>query len=246
MTTTLRNDVNYPGTDLDPWPAAFTAMHSATGGTTDIIANGLRAATASTGGFADYVGGMLNDSAVNGAADLGCVIHWDFANQTPLRDAGLGIFLRASNDWSWGDNPNNWVGTFIDAGGGPDIEYRNNGGTRTTVVGMPGGSIPLTSGVSNYCRFEAQGTTLRARYWIGTATEPTAWSMQVTNASVPTGAGRFAFRVIGAGAAGVVGYARIRDALFYDFTNPPPPPPPPPPPAGAGHPYPRHVYLRRR
>jgi hypothetical protein len=147
--TTLRQDVNFPGTDGDAWPAPFPVQMS-TGGNPRIVAQGLAATTSAVGGYADFVGTLLNDTNVNGVADIGCIVHWDWSATTPLQDQGFGVFLRAAADWSNGNNPSQWVGTFIDTAGGPDIEYRNTGGSRVVVAGAVSGTVAMASGISKF------------------------------------------------------------------------------------------------
>ena len=63
--------------------------------------------------------------------------------------------------------------------------WRNNGGSYTQLVSVTTTTLQLN--VAYKVRFQLQGTALRSRYWIATDPEPTAWSVQASDATFTGG-----------------------------------------------------------
>jgi hypothetical protein len=59
------------------------------------------------------------------------------------------------------------------------------GGTPSTVAGA---SFSVAAGVKHWIRFRVQGTTLQAKIWLDGTSEPAAWTVTGTDASLGSGA----------------------------------------------------------
>lgn len=241
--TILRNDTSFPGTDGSAFPAAFTASHT-TGGIDDIEANGLAHRSGTVGSFSDFNRAILNDTNVNGVADLDVYVEWSWGNYSPLQDQGFELFLRASNDWNWGDNPSTGVGFSIDTAGRTAIRHRLTDGTRITDSDGPSGTGPSTTGIANWMRAQVQGDVFRVKWWINNVDEPGTWTQTATQStSKVTAGGRLQWRTIGGGPAGIQVFTRIWKLQVNDFSTPPAPPPPT---SSTFHYPPPHRRSRRR
>lgn len=224
--TILRNDTSFPGTDGSAFPAAFVASHT-TGGVDDIEGNGLAHRSGTAGAFGDYNRAVLNDTNVNGVADLGVLMEWSWGNYSPLQDQGIELFLRASNDWDFGNNPATGVGFSLDTAGRTAIRHRLSSGTRTTDVSGASGTAPSTTGVANWLRAEVQGDVFRAKWWINNVSEPSAWTHTATQAVTKvTAGGRASWSVIGGNPAGISTFTRVWKFQVYDFATSGSPGPP--------------------
>lgn len=193
------------------WTGSFS-----TGGLTKMNADaiGILMQTGIAGGFADYTRLDLSDAATTALTDYGVLFQWYFNN--PLTDSSVAIFLRSSNDWTNFNNPATWVRTSLDNVGGVDIKHRLSSGTQVTDASGASGTVALIAGVSNWCRFEAEGTALRAKWWNNNSVEPSGWTLTGTmGTDIVSAAGRIKIRLLGSSAAGVTNYARIRNFTVY-------------------------------
>jgi hypothetical protein len=92
-----------------------------------------------------------------------------------FNNTNLGAVLR------WTDN-NDWYRSYID--GSKLIVQKRVNGTMTTIGST---AFAATGGTSYSLRFRVVGTTLYARVWQTSNTEPTNWMITVTDTSLSSG-----------------------------------------------------------
>lgn len=210
------------GTAGGAWPTEWLGNGS-TGFITDINGDGsgLRFRTGTVGGFADFTHANLEDAATTALTDYGVLFQFDFPN--PMTDESIAVYLRSSNDgtsWANSNNPDTWARTSLDVFGGADIKHRLASAAQVLDVGKASGTVALTNGASNWCRFEVIGNVLQSKWWSNNIIEPGSWTMQATMAaSIVPGPGRVKINLLGASAAGVQAYLRIRNFQVYDLST---------------------------
>jgi hypothetical protein len=106
----------------------------------------------------------------------------------------LGALLR------WQDN-NNWYKAYIN-GTTLVIQARVNGTTTT----LTQAAFPATANTAYNLRFRIVGTTLSAKAWATTATEPTTWTATTTNASLTSGQCGLRIQVLGSTSASITAF----------------------------------------
>ena len=89
--------------------------------------------------------------------------------------ANIGAVLR------WTDT-NNWYKAYLD--GAHLVLQKKVNGTTTTISSVP---FAATAGTTYSLRFQAIGTTLKAKAWPSSSTEPTAWTITGADSSLTTG-----------------------------------------------------------
>lgn len=217
MATSVYTRTFWPGADGTAWPAEWTPSGSA-GYLAEIRSTGLYGQTSAVGGYADLLHWDLTAAGTTALTDYGVVgrFHWP----NPLVEQGMFLYLRTSNDWINGDNPDTWVRCSQDYQGRCDIKHRLASGT--TILDASGGlgTIPMTGGTSNWFRFEVVGNTLSAKWWQNSTTEPPGWTLTATMASsIVPGPGRLKFNLLGGAAAGVTTWARLVQIDVYDLSS---------------------------
>ncbi len=89
-----------------------------------------------------------------------------------------------------------------------DIRYRIAGGAPVFIAAS--GTLPARTGVHGeptWCRFRVNGTSLKAKLWRESISEPSAWSVEATDSNVA-----------GVGGVGLTSEVSIRDLEFYYFS----------------------------
>lgn len=106
----------------------------------------------------------------------------------------LGALLR------WQNN-NNWYKAYI-SGNSLVIQAKVNGTTTT----LTQAAFPATANTAYNLRFRIVGTTLSAKAWATTTTEPATWTATTTNASLTSGQCGLRIQVLGSTSASVTAF----------------------------------------
>jgi hypothetical protein len=106
----------------------------------------------------------------------------------------LGAVLR------WQNN-NNWYKAYIN-GTSLVIQAKVNGTTTT----LTQAAFPATANTAYNLRFRIVGTTLSAKAWATTTTEPATWTTTTTNASLSSGQCGLRIQVLGSTSASVTAF----------------------------------------
>jgi hypothetical protein len=106
----------------------------------------------------------------------------------------LGALLR------WQDN-NNWYKAYIN-GTSLVIQAKVNGTTTT----LTQAAFPATANTAYNLRFRIVGTTLSAKAWSTTTTEPATWTATTTNASLTSGQCGLRIQVLGSTSASITAF----------------------------------------
>lgn len=219
---TLHQDTGF-GVDSATLPAGWTGSVSA-GGIVDVAGTRIRFRTGTIGGRADTARVLLDDPTVNAEQGLGVKVQFDWSNETPLQDVQFALFLRAANDFANGVSPSTYVRTTCGTAGNMTLSHRKLSGTNVDIIDASANiATPFVPGTSSFGILEADGNDLRAKWWTNNIAEPSTggpdndgWALKATMTSdIVNGGGRFGARLLGAQAAGIVGYLGMRNDLIY-------------------------------
>jgi hypothetical protein len=106
----------------------------------------------------------------------------------------LGAVLR------WRDT-NNWYKAYIN--GSQLVVQKKVNGTATT---LSQATFTATAKTAYYLRFRVVGTTLYAKAWAATATEPTAWTITTTDSSLSSGQCGLRIQVLSSTSASITSF----------------------------------------
>jgi len=145
----------------------------------------------------------------------GSVSVLSYIGDPATQDYDLKVTAQSNNKYSWlmvvgrVTDYNRFYAADLDLGANTFRIRLNNGGSWSTLASGPSPSPALAAGTLYVIRFQVQGTSLRAKWWILGNTEPTDWAVQVTDST------------FSAGQVGVVGYLYQASATsnmpFDDF-----------------------------
>jgi DNA-binding beta-propeller fold protein YncE len=145
----------------------------------------------------DDVGQIANGSgpynAVLGASATNAEVLFT-GSMSSFTNNNLGAVLR----WQ---NTNNWYKAYIN-GTSLVIQARVNGTTTT----LTQAAFPASANTAYNLRFRVVGTTLYAKAWVTTATEPAAWTATTTNSSLSSGQCGLRTQVLGATSASITSF----------------------------------------
>lgn len=166
--------ITFTGSNGDPWPSELVAGTTATGSTATIQSNMGRMVTGTTNGPMGTP--AISRRTTNSVADSVLTGTFKYTSTT----AFIHAYLRAGTDCSTtgyilaiAPQFNDW--TF----------FKRVSGTQTQI----GSGISLTGAANTLFKFkfEVVGTTVRAKVWLATDSEPASWGQSVTDSSLSTG-----------------------------------------------------------
>lgn len=188
MTTLLTDDftgTNGAAINSSKWVVARTT----TGAGATIQSNRARL---NAGTLADYDGAVSIRANISNVADAEWLTSSFWYQDS--QDGRLEAWLRCDDI----SNPGN--GYFLSLlRTGTVALYKASGFSYNSLATA---SFSFTTGTGYKLRFRVVGTTVQAKLWAATDTEPSSWTMNVTDSSV-TAAGQCALSVQGGGAAGL-------------------------------------------
>jgi hypothetical protein len=96
------------------------------------------------------------------------------------------LWFRTSGDWTSGSEwLKNGYALYVGAYPGGDLALtRTSSGLQTTIDGVP---FTWTAGVDYKAKISFVGSTLRAKVWLASVSEPSAWTLQATDTTYTSG-----------------------------------------------------------
>lgn len=202
-TEVLMQDV-FTGTDTDPFDSSnWDAGETRTGASRTIESNTGKLDPGTLTGYAGRVSAIAHGVSTD---DVGIVVSFKTANVDSYP-----IFTIRGDSGGLGSHGYQ-LRPGISAEDGHGLSAITEPYSASTLGYIPGS---ITPGTWYRIRFEAVGTTVRARVWPAGDTEPSSWGISVTDAQI-TAAGTVFAAAAGGGAVG--SYVYIDDAQVYDPT----------------------------
>jgi hypothetical protein len=173
----------FTGANFARWPGVWTTSGSG-GGDADIQSNQGELVSSNTAPFTHGVYAYL--SAMQPTADIDVTTDLKL---TATTEQYIWIFLRVGTDGSATTTPSTGYALNIAPfSGNSSIEFESMTGPGTYTRTGSNVVIPTMNTTTTYrVRFQAVGTTLRAKIWDSAASEPATWDLQTVDTSYTSG-----------------------------------------------------------
>jgi hypothetical protein len=173
----------FTGANFARWPGVWTTSGSG-GGDADIQSNQGELVSSNTAPYTHGVYAYL--SAMQPTADIDVTTDLKL---TATTEQYIWIFLRVGTDGSATTTPSTGYALNIAPfSGNSSIEFESMTGAGTYTRTGSNVVIPTMNTTTTYrVRFQAVGTTLRAKIWDSAASEPATWDLQTVDTSYTSG-----------------------------------------------------------
>jgi outer membrane biogenesis lipoprotein LolB len=166
--------VDFTGTNGDAWPAQLAAIAASTGATATIQSNRGRLTTGTLGGYSDSIFRGFTPTSQNYEITVDTVLVNNTGNEGYARLA-----------WRQQTSGAEYAAS-VALGSGNVSVFEQDASYVATVRAQQAAAVS-TAGQVVHWKVRAEGTTHKAKWWIGAATEPTGWNAEFTDSTLTDG-----------------------------------------------------------